>query len=111
MRNRRHSIRRHAEFFCAVADRAYVEWDTAPAPDWLARLRPELDNFRAALKWALDEKNDVEFGALLAASLCPMFMRLSLLHEGIEWCRSRARTPAVRSCAGRSATVLRSLDA
>ncbi len=80
-------IRRHVEFFCAMADRAYVEWDTAPAPNWLARLRPELDNFRAALKWALDEKNDVEFGALLAASLCPMFMRLSLLHEGIEWCR------------------------
>ena len=39
------------------------------------------------MKWALDEKNDVELGALMAASLCPMFMRLSLLHEGMEWCR------------------------
>jgi predicted ATPase/class 3 adenylate cyclase len=79
--------RRHAEYFCASADRAYVEWDTDPSPDWLGRLRPELDNFRTALKWSLDEKNDVELGALMAASLCPMFMRLSLLYEGMEWCR------------------------
>lgn len=79
-------VQRHAKFFCSAADRAYVEWDTAPQPDWLARLRVELGNFRAALQWALDEKNDPELGALLAASLSPMFMRLSLLSEGIGWC-------------------------
>jgi predicted ATPase/class 3 adenylate cyclase len=81
-------VRRHAEFFCSLADRAYVEWDTAPAVDWLSRLRPELDNFRAGLRWTLDEKSDPELGALMAASLAPMFMRLSLLHEGIGWCES-----------------------
>ena len=90
-------VRRHAELFCALADRAYVEWDTSPAPDWLWRLRAELDNFRAALQWTLDEKGDPELGALLAASLSPMFMRLSLLHEGIGWCESAlalANSPA-----------------
>jgi len=79
-------VRRHAEFFCSVADRAYVEWDTAPPPDWLSRLRVELDNFRSALKWALDGKDDLELGTLLAASLSPVFLRLSLLNEGIAWC-------------------------
>ncbi len=84
-------LRRHAEFFCSLADRAYVEWDTSPSPDWLSRLRAELDNFRAALQWTLDSKSDPELGALLAASLSPVFMRLSLLHEGIGWCESALR--------------------
>lgn len=77
---------RFARTFSDIADRAYREWDTAPEPDWLARAECELDNFRAALDWALDDRHDVVLGARMAASLSPMFLRLSLLREGIGWC-------------------------
>jgi predicted ATPase/class 3 adenylate cyclase len=78
--------RRHAQIFSAVAERAYAEWDTAPGPDWLAQHEKELDNFRVALHWAFDDENDVDLGARIAADVAPLFLRLSLLREGIGWC-------------------------
>jgi predicted ATPase/class 3 adenylate cyclase len=79
-------LERHAETFAAIADRAYVEWDSGPRPDWLARTAGDLDNFRAALAWGLDGARDPATGASVAAGTAPLFLRLSLLHEGIGWC-------------------------
>jgi predicted ATPase/class 3 adenylate cyclase len=80
------ALRRHAATFCAIADRGYVEWDTAPQPDWLPRLERDLDNFRAGLEWAFDVGNDPRAGAQIAGGTAPLFLRLSLLREGIGWC-------------------------
>jgi predicted ATPase/class 3 adenylate cyclase len=79
---------RHARTYAALADAGYLEWDTDPRPDWLPRLEGELDNFRAALRWSIAEGNDAALGAALAGSVAPVFMRLSLLAEGIGYCRA-----------------------
>ncbi len=79
-------LSRHARAFAALAERAYVEFDTAPAPDWLSRNRLELDNLRAALEWTLGHEGDVVTGGTIAGSAGPIFLRLSLLREGIGWC-------------------------
>jgi predicted ATPase/class 3 adenylate cyclase len=78
-------LSRHARAFAEIADRAYAEFDTAPSPDWLARNKLELDNLRAALDWTLGHEYALETGGVLAGSAGPIFMRLSLLREGIGW--------------------------
>jgi predicted ATPase/class 3 adenylate cyclase len=80
------ALERHARTFREFADRAYSEWDTDPGVDWLARYALELDNVRAALRWAFERSETVDDAALLAASAAPLFMRLSLLREGATWC-------------------------
>jgi predicted ATPase/class 3 adenylate cyclase len=78
--------RRHARALASLARAAYEEWVRAPRSDWLARTERDLANFRAALRWSVDEKNDWELGAALVADTTPIFLRQGLLAEGIEWC-------------------------
>lgn len=80
------ALERHAQVYAAVARDGYEEWDTNPGPDWLARQDNELANFRAALSWTAGEANDLELGAAIAGSTAPVFLRLSLLSEGTQWC-------------------------
>jgi hypothetical protein len=98
------SLRRHAEIFSTSADRAYVEFDTAPSPDWLSKVERELDNFRGALAWTLNDDNAVDLGAGMAADVSPLFMRLSLLREGIGWCE-RALSLETRTSPGKRARL------
>jgi predicted ATPase len=77
--------RRHATFFADFAREAYEEWDAAPAPDWLRRTEADLGNLRSALTWTLIARNEVALGARLAGDALPIFLRLSLDAEGIEW--------------------------
>ena len=77
---------RHARAFASLARAAYEEWVRAPRSDWLARMERDLANFRAALRWSVEEKNDRELGAALVADTTPVFLRLGLFPEGIEWC-------------------------
>lgn len=79
---------RHAVFFAELARAAYASWDLAPPPQWLDDLRPELDNLRAALTWALTERRDVQLGTHLAGDAMPIFARLTLIGEGIAWSES-----------------------
>jgi predicted ATPase/class 3 adenylate cyclase len=76
---------RHARAFAAIAERAYVEFDTAPAPDWLSRNKLEIDNLRVALDWTLGREGDVVTGGAIAGSAGPIFLRLSHLREGVVW--------------------------
>jgi predicted ATPase/class 3 adenylate cyclase len=78
--------RRHASAFASLAHAAYEEWDVAPRSDWLMRMERDLANFRVALRWSVGEENDRELGAALVADATPVFLRLGLLAEGIEWC-------------------------
>jgi predicted ATPase len=87
------TAQRHAAFFGAFARRSYEEWDTAPAHDWLARTRAELDNVRAALTWSIRDGGDLALGAQLAADVVPLFLRTSLLGEGIGWCNAALDQP------------------
>ena len=85
--------RRHALFFAGFMHRSYEEWDTAPAADWLARTRAELDNVRAALTWSLRERGEITLGAQLAADAVPLYLRTSLLGEGLAWCEAAVALP------------------
>jgi predicted ATPase/class 3 adenylate cyclase len=80
------ALERHAQVYAAVARDGYEEWDTNPGHDWLARLENELANFRAALSWTTAEGNDLELGAAIGGDTAPIFMRLTLLSEGTQWC-------------------------
>jgi predicted ATPase len=86
---------RHAAFFATFAHASYEEWDTSPGPDWLARNRAELDNLRAALRWTLTQGGDRCVGAQLAADAVPLFLRSSLLGEGLRWCEVALAIPDI----------------
>ena len=78
--------RRHATYFCRLADDALALGLTTPTKEWLESQAPELDNLRAALTWTLVERNDVQAGAAAAGALYRFFDRLELHDEAIRWC-------------------------
>ena len=78
----------HASYFAALAAQAYFEFDSRLQPGWLERLAPEIDNLRAALAWTLEGPGDRSAGAQLAADCGPIFLRMNLLSEGLDWCDS-----------------------
>ncbi len=78
--------RRHAVAFGAFARSAYEEWESGPAADWLARVERDLPNIRVALQWSVGEGRDLDLGARLVADATPVFLRLSFLSEGVDWC-------------------------
>jgi predicted ATPase len=71
------ALSRHARAFAALAHSAENDWE---------RLQPDLANLRVALRWAIEEANDAELGAQLAADTALLFLRLALFTEGIRWC-------------------------
>jgi hypothetical protein len=78
--------RRHACAFASFAHAAYEQWDHGPSPSWLSQLEPDLSNFRAGLHWTIEESHDRCLGSIMVADLAPVFLRLTLLAEGIGWC-------------------------
>lgn len=78
--------RRHAEYFLEVARSAEAAYHTAESASWLRGLTPELDNFRAALEWALVAGNDPTLGASLTAALV-FFLSDLVPTEGTRWTR------------------------
>ncbi len=84
------ALRRHALAYAATARAGYEEWDTNAGPDWLVRAERELPNFRAALEES-SGAGDRDLNASLAGDTAPIFLRLSLLAEGIDWCESALR--------------------
>lgn len=79
--------RRHATFFAGLAGRLYAAWDRQPNAAAVRSGFAEIDNLRAALQWAFSETGDTAIGARLAADGAPLFLHLSLLEEGIGWCK------------------------
>jgi predicted ATPase len=91
---------RYAQTFADFADRTYQEFDTGPQPDWLERSERELDNVRTAMSWALANGDHRELAARMAGGFGVVFLRLTLLQEGIDWCERALEntdtlTPAV----------------
>ncbi len=77
----------HAAAMALLSREWYDEWDVGPRPDWLARVERDLANLRAALRWSVDESEDLVLGARLAADATIVFLRLGLLNEGVDWGR------------------------
>jgi predicted ATPase/class 3 adenylate cyclase len=74
----------HAEYFAALVHKAFGSWSTTPTRTWLASLEAEVDNFRAALDWALAEKQDPEIGGKLAGELFAFWRDRGMMAEGLR---------------------------
>ena len=77
--------RRHAEYFREHAAAADVRYFTTPTAAWIASEEIEIDNYRAALDWALAGSRDAPLAAAIAGTLLHLWMLAGLLVEGRYW--------------------------
>ncbi len=77
---------RHALALLRVAIRLDRQWYVASEQAWFREAEAELDNFRAALEWSLEARNDLSSGSLLAGGLARLWYSLSPV-EGRRWVR------------------------
>lgn len=80
-----HVARRHAEYFCNVAKTAENNFGKVPLSDWLAKIEPDLENFRAALEWSLGKTGDPAVGGMIAAALQMFWWHGGVESEGRRW--------------------------
>ncbi|MBV8489997.1 MAG: diguanylate cyclase [Candidatus Eremiobacteraeota bacterium] len=107
----------HADYFESLARQADSEFRRTPSRVWIEALAPDVDNFRAALDWSLDQRGDVVLGAALAAATINFFNDF-MPSEATRWMRKalellpRGAAPRVeaRLCFG-LATSSRNLPA
>jgi predicted ATPase/transcriptional regulator with XRE-family HTH domain len=78
--------RRHAEYYHAQSLGSRSSFGTASFVEWAQTYAQELDNFRAALAWTIDERGDVMLGAAILWSLKRLLEWLNLNAEGLTWC-------------------------
>ena len=74
-------LRRHAEYYRDLFERAEIEWETRPIVEWLDDYVWCIDNLRAALDWAFSPESDASIGVALATAAAPLWIDLSLLDE------------------------------
>jgi predicted ATPase/DNA-binding SARP family transcriptional activator len=89
---------RHAEHYADLAEQAMMAWFGPQQATWMARLRAESDNLRAALAWLLDETAGtarVRTGAKLLRGIFRFMVAKGRIDETRTWC---ARALARRSC-------------
>jgi predicted ATPase/class 3 adenylate cyclase len=79
--------RRHAEYFHGLSRRLNATFGAAAFAEWFEAYAADLDNFRAALSWTIDERGDVVLGAELLWNLRRLIEWLSLNAEGLSWCQ------------------------
>jgi len=88
--------RRHADYLVAIGGVLHDAWHTA---EWLARMQPEVANFREALSWS--RATDQDLHLRLAAQYGWLCMRSGSVGEGRAWVATAlertAGDPATRS--------------
>ncbi|MDQ7842830.1 MAG: tetratricopeptide repeat protein [Armatimonadota bacterium] len=87
--------RRHAVFFCDLAERAEPELTGSRQAEWLSRLDADADNLLAAMRWAAGR--DPSRLLRLAGSLARYWLLRGRLSEGRRWLEA-----AVAASEGRS---------
>ncbi|TYB67332.1 AfsR/SARP family transcriptional regulator [Nonomuraea sp. PA05] len=76
--------RRHAVYLRDLVERATPELRTAAQIEWIERLAAERDDFAAALRWALDER-DAELALRLCAGLNWFWWMCGYRRESAAW--------------------------
>lgn len=82
--------RKHAEYYLTLAQHAELELRGAEQKYWLDRLEREHDNFRAAIRWALDS-GDAQLSLLLCGWLTMFWYYRSYFTEGRRWMEEAIR--------------------
>jgi tetratricopeptide (TPR) repeat protein len=77
--------RRQAEYFRENARAADARYFHSPTTAWIASEELEIDNYRAALEWALTDGRDVPLAAAIAGNLLHLWILAGLLVEGRYW--------------------------
>ena len=77
---------RHMTYFANLAKKAEPELGLAAQDEWFRRLVTEQDNFRAALRWAI-ERLQVDQGLRMTGDLWQFWRSNGDLNEGRQWLR------------------------
>jgi non-specific serine/threonine protein kinase len=76
--------RRHAAWFMTLAERAGPELSGADQVAWQERLELDLDNFRAAMQWSLEDP-ETDTGVRIAGALHWFWYVRGYFSEGVKW--------------------------
>jgi predicted ATPase len=76
--------RAHAIAFLQTAETLERAWETTPDAEWRRLAEPQLDNSRAALRWAFGTHGDVRLGQRLVAAMAPTWFAMAP-SEGRRW--------------------------
>jgi non-specific serine/threonine protein kinase len=76
--------RRHAEHFLAMAEEAEPHLESIEQASWLDACERDHDNFRAALRWAIDA-GETEIGQRIAVALWRFWYQHGHLAEAAAW--------------------------
>jgi predicted ATPase len=79
------TLRRHAEFYLALAEAAEPKLTGSEQVSWMQRLADEYDNLRAAFAWSQSETGDRELGLRLAGALYLFLSVRAPLREPLDW--------------------------
>jgi predicted ATPase/class 3 adenylate cyclase/DNA-binding CsgD family transcriptional regulator len=101
---------RHAAYYLALAEEAYLKLEGAQQVVWLERLEAEHDNMRATLRWALHQ-GDFELAARLGGALWRFWLVHGHLSEGSQWLaqaltRSQSLAEPIQAQAFKAASAL-----
>lgn len=77
--------RRHAEYFYHQAERADKGFGIGSTTAWLSQSEPDIENYRAALEWALTGGHDIVLGSAIAGNLERLWALSGLAAEGRRW--------------------------
>jgi predicted ATPase/class 3 adenylate cyclase len=98
--------RRHAQAYLELAERAVPAYIRRDRKEWLDRLEPEHDNFRAALEWAIGQ-GEASVALLFTWALWRFWQMRGHLQEGRTWASRALDMPEARE---RSAERARALE-
>lgn len=86
--------RRHRDYYAALVSEAERRLFSADQTSWLARLRAEHANVRAALEFCATEPGEAEIGLVMATELWQYWVASGSVTEGQRWLeRLRALSP------------------
>lgn len=77
--------RRHAAYFLEQAIEADERYGYGSAAAWLATVELDIENYRAAMRWALKARNDIATGAAIAGHLERLWFLGGLAGEARAW--------------------------
>lgn len=76
---------RHRDYFLQWSSEGSAELMGANQVEWLNRFAADIDNFRAALEWCLEEENSFDVGCQLAGNLDRLWMIRGYFVESLQW--------------------------